>query len=71
MGREEPKVRTLGRGTRKCRSGCKESRGKWDLHASPDSEEGESDLFRLTETQGWKRCAGKKLGWLGRVVRTR
>lgn len=38
-------------------------------HASPDSEEGESDLFRLTETQGWKRCAGKKLGWLGRVVR--
>lgn len=43
---------------------------KWDLHASPDSEEGESDLFRLTETQGWKWCAGKKLGWLRIVVKT-
>lgn len=43
---------------------------KWDLHVNPDSEEGESDLFRLTETQGWKWCAGKKLGWLRIVVKT-
>lgn len=30
---------------------------KWDFHARRGSEEGEND-----ETQGWKRCAGKKLG---------
>lgn len=52
------------------REGMQRKQRKWDLHASPDSEEGESDLFRLTETQGWKWCAGKEPGWLRIVVKT-